>query len=107
MPAVDRPWRDTWPRPARPGDGNAWLTGSCWLYCRRAGVPVLWVGSVTTPGAKGDVYACGTCLAELDHIVRLQAHGRDEAGALPCGHRRIERRGGKAYCAGCKRQVYL
>ncbi|WP_230396636.1 hypothetical protein [Streptomyces blattellae] len=38
---------------------------------------MLWVGSVTTPGATGDVYACGPCLAELDHIVRVQTHGRD------------------------------
>ncbi|WP_020684154.1 hypothetical protein [Streptomyces prunicolor] len=53
------------------------MTGACWLYCRREGVAVLWVGSVTTPGATGDVYACGPCLAELDHMVRALAHGRD------------------------------
>ncbi|MFF8367277.1 hypothetical protein ACF05W_00335 [Streptomyces lydicus] len=56
------------------------MTGTCWLFCRREGVAVLWVGSVTTPGATGDVYACGPCLAELDHMVRVQAHDRDGHG---------------------------
>ncbi|GBQ03243.1 hypothetical protein SSP531S_47130 [Streptomyces spongiicola] len=79
-PSVERPWRDAWPPVAQVGDGNAWLTGACWLYCRREGVAVLWVGSVAAPGATGDVYACGPCLAELDHMVRLQAHGRDGYG---------------------------
>jgi hypothetical protein len=39
------------------------------------------VGSVTTPGATGDVYACGPCLAELDHMVRVQARDRDGRGS--------------------------
>ncbi|MEW2453508.1 hypothetical protein [Streptomyces albus] len=79
-PSVERPWRDAWPLLAQSGDGNAWLTGTCWLYCRREGVAVLWVGSVATPGATGDVYACGPCIAELDHMVRVQAYGRDGVG---------------------------
>lgn len=76
-PSVERPWRDAWPLAAQVGDGNAWVKGPCWLFCRREGLAVLWVGSVTTPGATGDVYACGPCLAELDRMVRVQAHGRD------------------------------
>ncbi|MEU8570867.1 hypothetical protein AB0C51_21425 [Streptomyces pathocidini] len=86
VPAGERPWRDAWPLAAQVGDGNAWLTGACWLFCRRAGVAVLWVGSVTTPGATGDAYACGPCIAELDHMVRVQAHDRDghaERAGLP------------------------
>ena len=79
-PAVERPWRDAWPLVAQAGDGNAWLMGACWLFCRREGVAVLWVGSVATPGATGDVYACGPCIAELDHMVRVQAHDRDGHG---------------------------
>jgi hypothetical protein len=75
--AIERPWCDAWPIVAQTGDGNAWLTGACWLYCRREGVRMLWVGSVSTPGATGDVYACGPCIAELDHMVRVQSHGRD------------------------------
>ncbi|GHA19845.1 hypothetical protein ACFOOM_10115 [Streptomyces echinoruber] len=79
-PSVERPWRDAWPLVAQTGDGNPWVTGACWLFCRREGVAVLWVGSVTTPGATGDVYACGPCLAELAHMVRVQAHDRDGPG---------------------------
>ena len=48
-PAIARPWRDAWPLVAQTDDGNQWVTGACWLYCRREGVRVLWVGSVTTP----------------------------------------------------------
>ena len=76
-PAVERPWRDAWPLPAQTDDANGWVTGGCWLYCRREGVRVLWIGSVHTPGATGDMYACGSCIAELVHMVRVQCHGRD------------------------------
>lgn len=76
-PAVERTWRDVWPLVAQTDDGNRWVTGSCWLYCRRENARVLWVGSVSTPGATGDMYACGPCIAELDHIVRIQSHDRD------------------------------
>lgn len=65
--------RGCWPRPAQAGDGNPWSIGACWLYCRRAGVEVLRVGSVNVPGALCDLFACGSCIAELDHMVRLQS----------------------------------
>ncbi|MGY1452566.1 hypothetical protein [Streptomyces sp. SS8] len=74
-----RTWCDAWPLVAQTDDGNQWVTGACWLYCRREGVRVLWVGSVTTPGTTGDVYACGPCIAELDHMARIQSHDRDRA----------------------------
>jgi hypothetical protein len=131
-PAVERPWRDAWPLVAQTGDGNPWVTGACWLYCRREGVAVLWVGSVTAPGATGDVYACGPCIVELDHMVRAQAHHRDHGGrrrapcrkrdpypatlagrndamteTKPCEHRQTEKRDGKTYCRDCRRQIYL
>ncbi|MET8830577.1 hypothetical protein ABZX40_35090 [Streptomyces sp. NPDC004610] len=52
------------------GDGP-WLTGVCWLYCRRQGVPVLAIGSVTAaPGGTKGLYACRMCVAELEHMVR-------------------------------------
>ncbi|WP_234340456.1 hypothetical protein [Streptomyces sp. TP-A0875] len=76
-PVIARPWRDVWPLVAQTDDANQWVIGVCWLYCRREDVRVLWVGSVTTPGATGDVYACGPCVAELDHMVRVQSHDRD------------------------------
>jgi hypothetical protein len=136
-PAAGRPWRDAWPLVARTDDGNAWVTGSCWLYCRRDGVRVLWIGSVHTPGATGDVYACGPCLVEIDRIVRAQKHGRDGTdgraarvarpaklalpahvpprhtlpeggtGAMVCEHRQTENRAGKTFCRTCERQLYL
>ncbi|WBB57700.1 hypothetical protein O7599_18610 [Streptomyces sp. WMMC500] len=80
LPAAERPWRDAWPAVARAGDGNAWVRGVCWLFCRREGVAVVWVGSVITPGAGGEMYACGSCIAELDHMVRRQAHAHDRRG---------------------------
>ncbi|PZT72962.1 hypothetical protein DNK56_02530 [Streptomyces sp. AC1-42W] len=97
------------------------MTGTCWLYCRREEVAVLWVGAVATPGATGDVYACGPCVAELARMVRLQAHVRDgiaAPAAAPrrrhattvvgaCEHRRIEPREGKTHCGECGRQLYL
>jgi hypothetical protein len=76
-PAAERPWPDAWPLVAQTDDGNPWVTGGCWLYCRRVGVRVLWVGSVSAPGATGDVFACGQCIAELAYMVRLQGHKRD------------------------------
>ncbi|MEE1942666.1 hypothetical protein V1L54_25215 [Streptomyces sp. TRM 70361] len=92
-PAVERPWRDGWPLPAQPGDANGWVTGYCWLYCRRADVRVLWVGSVHVPGAIGDLYACGACIAELDHMVRAQSHTRDAPADRPRpGRHRLPRR---------------
>ncbi|MEU6018665.1 hypothetical protein ABZ826_32975 [Streptomyces sp. NPDC047515] len=119
-PAVARPWRDAWPPAARTDDGNAWVTGNCWLYCRREGVRVLWVGSVHTPGATGDLYACGPCVAELDHMVRVQSYARDAtagtetrngngvtAKAVTCEHRQTEKREGKIHCRTCRRQLYL
>lgn len=77
------PWRDSWPLPALTDDGNPWSTGMCWLYCRREEVRVLWVGSINTPLARGDIYSCGACIAELDHIVRLQLRERDSRPQHP------------------------
>ncbi|MFH0243701.1 hypothetical protein ACGRHY_15020 [Streptomyces sp. HK10] len=114
-PAVECPWRDGWPLPAHTDDANGWIKVGCWLYRRREGVRVLWIGSVRAPGAVGDVYACGPCIAELDHMVRLRSHGRDEppdrtdgaTGTVACGHRRIGRLGGKVRYRDCGRQIYL
>ncbi|GAA2216946.1 hypothetical protein GCM10010400_72740 [Streptomyces aculeolatus] len=89
LPAAERPWREAWPAVARVGDGNAWVPGVCWLFCRREGVAVLWVGSVVTPGAGGEMYACGACIAELDHMVRVRAHGRDRRGHRAAGTRHL------------------
>lgn len=110
---TDRAWHITWPPVAQPDDGNRWVTGACWLYCRREGVRVLWVGSVRTPGATDDLYACGPCITELDRMVHTGSHLREgttrTAGNEPpaCQHRQIEKRNGKTYCRACNRQLYL
>lgn len=115
-PVVGRTWRDAWPVAAQTGDGNAWVTGTCWLYCRREAVAVLWVGSVAAPGASGDVYDCGPCVAELARMARAEAHLRDGIAApaaaqrprtRACEHRRVVLREGKTHCGECSRQLYL
>lgn len=61
------------------GPSYRWATGLCMLYCRRAGVWVLWIGTVAAPAGTGDMYGCATCISELDHMVGLQLHQRDLA----------------------------
>lgn len=57
------------PRPARvEDDGREWITGMCWLYCRRSGIPVIWLGPVTSSGMQAPLYGCQECIAELDHM---------------------------------------
>jgi hypothetical protein len=60
------------PAPAQTDDLNDWVTGLCMLYCRRDEVRVLWLGPVHVPGAKGQMYGCGQCVAELDYMVHRQ-----------------------------------
>lgn len=75
-------WRAAWSLQAEGDDGNPWVTGACWLYCRRQGVRVLWIGPVRAPGADADVYGCGQCVAELAAMARQQTCVRDAvAGA--------------------------
>lgn len=62
---------------AQTDDGNRWVTGRCWLYCRRRGVRVLWIGPVHSPSGHGAMYACEGCLRQLDAIVREEQQQRD------------------------------
>ena len=57
------------PRPATAWDRPGWVSGMCWLYCRRDGIPVFWIGPATSSGIQAPMYACETCLAELDEMV--------------------------------------
>ncbi|MCX5201343.1 hypothetical protein OG897_07725 [Streptomyces sp. NBC_00237] len=66
------------------GDGNNWVEGLCWLYCRREGVPVLWIGPVHVTDATGHMYGCETCMAELRHMVHADVRRRDQC-ALQVG----------------------
>lgn len=67
-------------RPMTPvtNDGNRWVTGECWFFCRRAGVRVLWVGPATTPHGHADVFACEFCMNELAHKAQKQLRERDQ-----------------------------
>lgn len=70
--------RDVAPRStAQTDDGNRWLTGRCWLYCRRRRVRVVWIGPVTSPSGHGAMYACEQCLEDLDALVREAGRRRD------------------------------
>lgn len=64
---------------ARTDDANRWVTGRCWLYCRRRRLRVLWIGPVTSPSGHGALYACEDCIAELDAIVREESTRKDLA----------------------------
>lgn len=57
-----------------------WEPGYCWL-CRLGGIPVQWLGPVTTPSGHGEMYGCGACVRGLDHDVRTQDKKRDTAPA--------------------------
>ncbi|MDT0447381.1 MULTISPECIES: hypothetical protein [unclassified Streptomyces] len=96
-----------WPLPQRAPEGNDWVTGRCWLYCRRENVSVLWIGPLRTPSVEGELYACGQCIAELVSMAREEQRRRDLPEHQVCEHRELERREGKTFCSGCARQIYL
>ncbi|WP_093849114.1 hypothetical protein [Streptomyces pini] len=58
-------------------DGREWVTGMCWLYCRRSGIPVIWLGPVNSSGMQAPLYGCGECVAELDHMVWAYLEAKD------------------------------
>ncbi|MDT0307106.1 hypothetical protein RM780_09040 [Streptomyces sp. DSM 44917] len=94
----------------RAPSASDWVTGRCWLYCRRENVRVLWIGPLRTPVAEGDLYACGRCIAELMLLAREEERRRDlEELAAPyrCDHRELETRDRETFCRGCGRQIYL
>lgn len=68
----------------RADDANRWVTGRCWLYCRRRRLRVLWIGPVHSPSGHGAMYACEDCIAELDALVREESTRKDLArGGTP------------------------
>lgn len=56
----------------RTGRVSRWTTGLCMLYCRRAGVWVQCIGTVSAPAGSSDMYGCAACISELDYMVGLQ-----------------------------------
>lgn len=49
---------------------RTWVTGRCWLYCLRPGIPVTWIGPVQVEGQHADLYACEGCIRTLNGLVR-------------------------------------
>ncbi|WP_230423342.1 hypothetical protein [Streptomyces radicis] len=96
-----------WPVPRSAPEGNPWVPGRCWLWCRRENVSVLWIGPVRTPSVAGELYACGQCIAELVHLVREEQRRRSLPPERICEHRELERRAGGTFCAGCQRPIHL
>lgn len=52
------------PEPPSTDDGNEWVDGSCWLWCRRAHGRVLFIGPATVSGVRVPMFACGPCIRE-------------------------------------------
>lgn len=66
--------------PPQDASDDLWVTGRCWLYCRKPDIPVMWLGPARTPKGCGDMFGCEICIAELVHIVDQQ---QEERYALP------------------------
>jgi hypothetical protein len=65
--------------------GIVWVTGSCWLYCRRSDLPVMWIGTAQTAGVYAPLYACEQCLAVLSAMVWQHTRQRDLSALQPQG----------------------
>lgn len=55
--------------PPTTDDRNHWVAGMCWLYCRRSGIQVLWIGPAHAPGGTAPMFACVDCIYELARMV--------------------------------------
>ncbi|GAA3647717.1 hypothetical protein ACG5V6_08810 [Streptomyces chitinivorans] len=55
---------------------TCWIRGSCWLWCRRDGVLVMWLGDARTEAESAPVYACGPCVEHLAAKVKRHATAR-------------------------------
>ncbi|GAA2392581.1 hypothetical protein GCM10010420_16460 [Streptomyces glaucosporus] len=63
----------------------AWVLGDCWLWCRRTGTAVTWLGPVTSWGTHAPLYACEECIRRLEEQVRSSPVHQDTACWLWCG----------------------
>lgn len=65
-----------------------WTTGSCWLYCERDNVPVLWLGPVQEDGCTAHLFACRDCVARLRAKLwrYVDAKGQGPSGASAAIH---------------------
>jgi hypothetical protein len=53
--------------------------GRCWLYCRRDGLLVTWLGPVSAAGMSAPLFGCGDCVSELFQMLWTTVRERDEA----------------------------
>ncbi|GAA1910879.1 hypothetical protein [Streptantibioticus ferralitis] len=58
-------------------DCHDWQIGECWLWCGRARIDVTWIDPAQSSGMHADMYACRTCLYQLDQRVLLANLRRD------------------------------
>lgn len=63
--------------------GQHWEIGSCWLYCERDHVPVMWLGAAQWLGQHAPIYACEPCVRRLHAKVRLHLTCRDNPKGTP------------------------
>lgn len=80
---IPNPALDIRPRTPVTDDGNRWVTGECWFFCRRERVRVLWVGPAHTPHGNADVFACEFCMDELTHKAQKQARENGQRKMAP------------------------
>ncbi|GAA2505738.1 hypothetical protein GCM10010406_48000 [Streptomyces thermolineatus] len=69
---------DRMPPTGRKTSGD-WVHGRCWLYCRRTGVPVIWIGPVQSAGMQAPMYGCAVCIAELNRLVWTSLTAKDRS----------------------------
>ncbi|WP_269858342.1 hypothetical protein [Streptomyces sp. RPT161] len=63
--------------------GVQWTPGRCWLWCRQPDVLVTWIGPVQVWGMHVPMYACSTCLDELEAMAWRQVMRQDSARQHP------------------------
>lgn len=55
---------------------TVWVIGECWR-CDAIGVPVMWLGPVTTDLGHGPFHACAPCIRRLEERVLAYQQWRD------------------------------
>lgn len=58
----------------------------CRLYCRRSGIPVIWIGPAQFEGMSAPMFGCANCIAELEHMIG-QHFVRKDAPQTPASTR--------------------
>ncbi|WP_122181708.1 hypothetical protein [Streptomyces triticirhizae] len=61
----DAEWEFQIPLPGRLGE-EQWALGPCWFFCGHRVAPVVWIGCLTSEGGAAPLYACDTCLRQLN-----------------------------------------